>query len=367
MKVYFYLLLLMVLSLGCKRKNIEPNLTFEISELKHSFIVSYKSVSKYHSLNATLMNDKISDFYYTPLIHNFNNARESWKTCRKYFHYLQPFSMMNNSSVENPIHYNVLNVETGKINPSYIDSTSASPTGGIVVDPVNYPSISYLTVPGWHQTSTTNKTLGFQVVEFLLWGENGNRVHQDFINANATTKRRRDFLQASGSRLSVEIGNDFYSSSFEDDIQGLNKEEFLSYILGGLIEFIEVNLTQSSLETPFQSQNKDDVLSNFSKNTKNEIRDKLNAIKLILDGREFFTTHNDFFLIDFIRLTDESLANEIESLHNNSMNDLVSIQGDFNTAITSLNERPKIASLISNLNKLSEGLRQFANDQGVIL
>src|SRR5262249_11782799 len=91
------------------------------------------------------------------------------------------------------------------IDESFIDYTVANPTGGIINDPVHYPTLSALVLASADEKGgIENLSTGYHAVEFLLWGQRpdqtqgpGQPPYTDYVDGgNATHQaRRRTYLQ----------------------------------------------------------------------------------------------------------------------------------------------------------------------------
>jgi len=372
MKIAVFSVLVLCFSLvftGCKRKNVESNNTFEVSKLKQSFLASFQKTDvEFHEAYAELR-VAATTFNSVPSVLDFNRFKEKWIAVRGPFHRLQMLKRMQ-GGIANPIDYDESRVETGRIDPSYIDYTDADPMG-IITDVVTYPDIQGTNMLIWHETGTQNKTLGFQVLEFLLWGEDNNptgagtRNSGDYTLGNNINDRRRAFLSFTMFYLDLEMNLEFYNQSFEDAVLLADNEVFLEFLLSGIVRFIEQDIVDRGLSQAFNSMDPNDELSVFSEYTLEELEEMMAALDMLFVGRNDFTEHNNMFLLDFIRFVQPEMGATITQNYETAQASILAINGLFDVAINDPVERPKVKKAIDDLTILASNLRLFATDYGL--
>ena len=364
---FFFLLLFA----GCGKKNVESNNTYEIAQLKKSFLASFELAATRHQDAFGVLRQAGVSFTQIPTFLKFNDFKSKWITARHHFQTLQLYQRMQ-GGIANPMDYVESEVETPLMDPSYIDYVSGDPVG-IITDPANYPNIQGTTVTTWHEATGSNKTLGFQVVEFLLWGEDNNpngsgaRTSVDYDVGDPIGDRRRAFLSFTMFFLDLEVNKNFYTESFEEDVLAADNESFLIFLLNGVIAYIEDDVVARALNKPFISQDPNDELDVFSDNSLNEIGQMLEALDLVLIGREYFSEHNSMFLLDFIRFVAPETATSIEANLSDAHETIASINGSFDNAISNPSERSKIQQAMDQLNTVASDLRSFGLDYGLKL
>ena len=182
------------------------------------------------------LNADISDFLEAPDEQTLQQARKSWRNA--YTAYLQTLPVTA-IPVDEPSDWKSAGLTraalTETINPwplepGYIDYIDGYPYTGIVNDTTL--NLSEGSLQEQHRFSDVSYvSLGFQVLEFLLWGENGQRPASDFNPAtakNATPdrpavknqQRRGEYLKTAGQMLQKslqrlqlrwQLDNGFYS------------------------------------------------------------------------------------------------------------------------------------------------------------
>lgn len=373
-----FLSLIIILGLGstwilqsCNKKPKETKYTFEIQKVKHSFLAAYKYAVENHDEAVENMRNKANQFNNVPIIGFFGQLRESWIASWRSYQLMKPFSLMS-EGINSPINFNIDRVENIGFNLHFLDSTLAQPNSGIVYDQVNYPTIDYSSVSLVHSNVTSNKTVGYQVAEFLLWGDDnsvtigGTRTHYDFNSVNSTRIRRRSLMTNSINNLRYEF-SDYYSSNFENLILTSSNDDFLRFLFSGLLDFLDNDLINDALLKPYNSQNKDDELSRFSENTNNDIQTRLSTIELILNGEGMDGESNSYYLIDLIGKVNPELKEQISSEMFECKSLANSIIGNFDNAIVSSSERPKILDLYQKLQSISTNLKTVLTEMGISL
>ena len=363
-KKMIWTLSVLVLLTSCKKQNEETEWTYEISGVRHSFLVTFNHLSIDHSNKANILESKIGDFYSYPSSLRFNNSKIAWANSWQAYQFFKPYYYMQ-GNLANPIFFDINRAENWNLNPAYIDSTNSSPNTGIIVDTATYPFISQLYIDGWHINSTSSSSIGYQVLEFLLWGEDnsttsgGDRTQFEFGSISTIKERRSSFLRGSAIKLSSEFTT-YFTSKFESEILLASNKDFMHFVLTGLIQFLEEDFAANTLTKPLLSQDPNDELSRYSENTIVDIKNKIIAVQLVLKGNELFTSDDSYYLLDFIGDVDASLMTTIELSLNEMSLSIESIQGNFDNAISSPSERPKIESILENIENLVGSLEEFA-------
>jgi putative iron-regulated protein len=83
------------------------------------------------------------------------------------------------------------------VDPGFIEGIVADPSV-----PLNFRSLARLNQAGGPDQVTT----GWHAIEFLLWGEDGERPHTDFVAGVDDNDRRRDYLTAVAQLLVNDLG-----------------------------------------------------------------------------------------------------------------------------------------------------------------
>jgi putative iron-regulated protein len=172
------------------------------------------------------------------------------------------------------------------IDESLIDYTVATPDGGVVNNPTQYPDITPPVLATLDENGgQENLSTGFHAIEFLLWGERpdqsqgpGTRPYTDYVDGGtaANQDRRRTYLQvATGLLLSDvrETDADWdltnpmsYGSQFVADPQNA-----LTEIYRGFSQMAISELLYERMNDAFVSKDQKDEESCFSESTINDL------------------------------------------------------------------------------------------------
>ncbi len=356
---------------SCKKeKNSDTNYSYQISKVKSSFIANNKYIFGQHKASTIKLKNSISSFNSQPIITFFNFSKTNWVSSYGYFNQSKPIFYMNFNN--SPLPPNLDQIDISKMNIEYVDYSSSNPSAGIINNPVQYPVLSYQEIINLHQIgSPENLTLGYHVLEFLLWGEDlnasgpGARSNIDFSTSDVIKNRRRTFLVSTTQFLYSQVVTDnSWEKQIEDEILLMDGKEFIKKTFNGMIEFIEQDFADQTLLTPYNSQNINDELSKFSDNTINDLKNKNLAIKYFIYGNDSIEVQNDYALADLLEEVDHNKSTILLSEINNCTNIINSIQGDFDAALTN-GEREKLKQISDSLYRISAILKEYLSDLNI--
>lgn len=360
------LLTLTLLFSGCKKTWDDSNWTYQLSKTRHSLIATMQTMTEAQRRNELELSQSILQFdAFTNegVLATLKNAwRASW---RSFLHY-KPFYYME-SAVVNSNTFDVSIVNGGKINTDYIDATVNDPSSGIIVNTTTYPEILFTSMDDWNMAGDPeNRTLGYQVMEFLLWGEDlspnlpGLRPATDFNQGGVVETRRLTFLRYVGTYMHNEFDDFYFPDKLENDLLTASNRDFLDFVLNGLIRYIEDDFAERGINIPYLSQDIDDEISRFSDNTRIDLVSMLEAIKVVLYGEGVFDSSNNYFLGDLIHEVNPKAAISILNSVGTIEQRISEIFMPFDQAISSSTERPKLYDIRVNLLNISAQLKEFS-------
>lgn len=150
-------------------------------------------------------------------------AQSAWRRSHENWHRLDPLLALADSSpgLFAGLQEAVFNIDAHPLLPGYLDAVAAYPYSGIVND-ISL-TINASTLRAQHGlTDPGDVAIGFHAMEFLLWGEHGQRQPRDFALIQETTaeqrsaglniadlpnNRRRDMLLLLSHLLKDDIGS----------------------------------------------------------------------------------------------------------------------------------------------------------------
>lgn len=214
---------------------------------------------------------------------------------------------------------------------------------------------------------------GFHLIEFLLWGENGNKTIADFTN------RQLEYLQAAATDLQNNTQKlyDAWSSSggnYADNLlnAGIDNPVYRSQI-AALEELVEGLITiadevaNGKIEDPLNSEgntpNAELEESRFSNNSKLDFADNMRSIQNIYLGN--YGSISGKGLTDLVSPVNTGLDNRVKNLISESIQVIEEIPGTFTDAI--YNSRPEVVRAQNKVNELlnilESELKPFVNNQ----
>ena len=356
---------------SCKKNelNSATKWTYQLSKVKHSFIATNKELVLRHNREMIDLSGGINWFVTIPSAANLVKAKNDWIQSFNQYNLIKPFLLFDKEGLQQ-INIDFDRIELSSLDPSYIDYTASNVNSGIIMHTIGYPNIYYQDIPTWDLHNNIGNeskiTLGYHVIEFLLWGEDlsstsgGLRSNNDYLSNNNINNRRRAFLRSVTTHLEVDNSFVNLSSTYENRILEMDSEKFAKAVFTGLTRFIDQDLSGNTLYKPYISQNPNDELSPFSDNTKSDIFSKLNAIKYFLNGRDLLEDHNDYFFEDFLKEVDSEKYEQIQGALSECFTIYNSISGSFDNAINpASSERAKVYALYSALMSISKTLKEI--------
>lgn len=139
------------------------------------------------------MRQSILHMLATPSEQSLTAAQTSWHTAHNQYHQLSGFITIaaSNPGLFGELSNTTTRLDAHPIMPGYLDSVSGYPYSGLVND--ISAKLDAKQVRQQHfLTDDSEVSLGFHAIEFLLWGENGQRPYSDFTAKNTLTDAQRE-------------------------------------------------------------------------------------------------------------------------------------------------------------------------------
>ena len=320
------------MSSSCKKKQDEQTVyTYQVSRLKPAYYKTQRMLLQNFQAAVGELKIHTNAFYSLSGQSYLEACRERWKTAYEQFVLLGPYTR-GYATVD--IGYDATKqlIQVYPINYRYVDYAEDSPNGGIINDVDNYPTIQFLNT--LHQVGgEQNCTIGFHVLEFLLWGEDlsltgpGNtRDYKDYVTGGGgiNVNRRRSFLDESMNRFSITVQELNVDENYERSVKNMDSKSFMFLMVGSLQQFIKDELVEKDIRLPLTTQNHHLEICDYSDHTLTILKKKIQAIRYALDGGTLFNGNGgtDYFLLDFISEVVPDEATKIK-------NQLDAIDADF--------------------------------------
>lgn len=330
---------------ACKKARKEEAYVLQFTKVRNAYMNTRRELMNDSKIYIQNFTDAITQFYYQVSQVNLDAAKGRYLDSRYYITIMGPY-LHGNTSLTLPNTEGLTRFENFPINPAYLDYTTAG-AGGIINDVTNYPVISEGTIKGWNlQNGTANFSCGMHVLEFLLFGEDtsltlpGNRPVSDFNNV-----RRKQYLQYTANILDSDLDAMLNQNALQQSIYVQEPSETFAFIMDGLLTFIKLDFAENSLKRSLITMTDQYEIDRFSDHSMTDLKTKVKAIRLFLDGREYFDQTNDYFLIDFIREVDPSLLTAIQD-------ELKTIEAELNAVTVTFEEAILQPVYIQKLNKV---------------
>lgn len=198
--------------------------------------------------------------------------------------------------------------------------------------------------------SLADSQKGFHPIEFLLWGQEGNKTAADF------TPREMDYLVALSENLNTlaeEVKNSWLNGYTETFITAGNgsaiyetQQEALVALIDGMAGICD-EVAAGKIDGPFAAQDPSQSESPFSKNSITDFTNNIKGVMAIYKG-EF--AENGKGMEDLVRLYNTQLDGQIKAAHQGAITALEAIQIPFGEAIIS--KPNKVQNAIDKINAL---------------
>ncbi len=352
--------------LSCRKdpSNVDAHYTYELSRLKVEYLNNRSLLIDELLKEYNQYNNSVSNLANTIQTSFLSLLKNNWSKPYIKFIQLHPYAYAN-SILQTDLNLTKYRFDINHINEGYLDSTSSSPFGGLINSPNQYP---FLTNPELYHLigDPKNASLGFHVIEFILWGEDTNlagapeRTITDFSDFNQYGARRREFLRACSTRLKYDIEALYSFNQTNTDLKNVSAQDFIKILFNPIIDQLE-DIATIAIKKPYDSQNKRDVICPPSDKSNEIIIAMLNSVIQYLDPYKGQSGLNQFSIIDFMRQVRSDLANDVLAKLIEARTNISDLQDNFEDAIFSVSERKKILAAHSKILESKEILKEFRN------
>lgn len=139
------------------------------------------------------MHQAIEAFLSGPNAQTQADAQDHWHRCHDQWHQLDPLLALSKSNpgLFGPLEHISFSVDAHPLQPGYLDSIEGYPYSGIVNDTTLNINASNLREQHG-LTDHSDVALGLHALEFLLWGEHGERPVSDYESEYELTEEQRE-------------------------------------------------------------------------------------------------------------------------------------------------------------------------------
>jgi len=391
MKSIFILLVIAVVSFGCKKKKDEVQPTPTVTaELKKAVVENYASIvyASYQDAytRAKEMKQKAQTFLDTPSDANFKVVKDAWLASRVPYELTEAYRFYGGPIDDDNGPEPFLNA--WPMDEAFVDYVDGKASVGIINDAATYPVIDKDLLTSLNTSAgETNISAGYHVIEFLLWGQDlytdspGKRPYTDYVTGAGGTAanqgRRGQYLMSALDLLVDDLSylvdawkpnaSNNYRSSFV-----ANSENSLKLIFTGMGKFAKGELAGERMTVAYESQDQEDEHSCFSDNTDNDIKLGQNSIYNVYIGKY---TRIDGSVIDgsgiddLVKVQHADLNTAMIAALDAATSATTAIQAPFDQEITDGNPggRSRVLTAINAIKAEADKLVEVATSLGISL
>lgn len=362
-QIHLLCLLILPFLFSCKKESAseDSNYSIQISKFRNGYLDAREEIFLLNQASIDAYRTKAANFFSVNNQANFNSLRAQFLVSRSSFMLCGPY-LYGSSAINLPSNEVYARLDSYPINMEYIDYTSTNPSSGIINDAVNYPYFSESLIKSWDKVGgVNNSSCGMHVIEFLLWGQDltagspGDRQVSDFIDL-----RRRQYLNFASALLKSDMMLVKNQSGLENELLAAEPAVSFQFMMTGIMKFVKEDFAVNGIKKALDSQMDADEISRFSDQTKQDLLDKLRALRLFYDPRPLFNVNSNYFLIDFVKEIDSDLDTEITQRIDEIENSLAALPVDFDQAILNTQYRQSLNGVYTKLIEIHDRLDAFS-------
>ena len=249
-------------------------------------------------VEAEAMHAEIEAFVAAPSAAGLDAAREAWLAAREVYGQTEVFRFYGG-----PIDAKPDNLE-GRINSwpldeVYIDYVEGEPDGGIINDPVAFPTLDRATLIALNAAGSEDDiSTGWHAIEFLLWGQDlradgpGDRPHTDFVagpdGTASNQDRRSTYLLVTSELLIADLGTlvaAWQPGANVDSFTAGDPKDALTKLMLGMGSLSGAELSGERMGVAYQTRDQEDEHSCFSDNTHRDLHTNALGIENVYLGK----------------------------------------------------------------------------------
>ncbi len=384
MKKVFLVTIIVLALFSCKKKGEKIPVTSEKPAITNYAEIAYASYTDAYN-EAVKLQNSINDFCNAPTESKFANLKVLYVNTRIPYEQTEPFRSANG-----PIDTGDDAVE-GLLNgwplsENFVDYVSDGKGGdtlsGIINDTIRFPSITKEVLLSNHESGgESNLTLGYHVIEFLLWGQDlnpvsapnssGQRKYTDYTT-KANFERRKSYLKAAAEIL---VDNLAYlvdqwkpTGAYRLTFTAASDASNLSNALSGIAWFCAGELPTERMYKAVETGDQEEEHSCFSDLTDQDIKLSMKGVNNLMNGT--YTKVNGekisgIGLLTVLQERDATGANEVLTLLNTALADCEKIKAPFDQTI--LNDPSSVVKAKNSIFNFSTKLQTVCAGVGITM
>lgn len=325
---------------------------------------------------ALTLQETIDLFLANPTIPGLEACREKWVLAHIPYSQSEGFRFAF-GAIDDPNNNFEVRLNAWEFNPAYIDYVKGAPLSGIINDSISYPNINANVLIDLNNTQGGGRiTLGYHVIEFLLWGEDlsavedqmpGQRTFSDYVVGDTnvrSAKRRGEFLKTCIDQLVIDLKNltDEWSPTIQNNYRaeflGLNPKKATRFALTGLVNFAQFELAKNRLEQSLSNPSGREE-SRYSDNSHRDLYFNAVGLRSVMNGRygRVDSTYVEgFSLYDLIFRLKPDMAPKAKSLTDNVVAKASAVPSPLDFA-----QSIEVAGSVGPVNETIAALRAYGN------
>ena len=359
---------------ACKSKKESPTpISTEDLAIENYAAIAYANYKDAYEEAIKLQNG-IKDFCSNPTEDKFKNLKVLYVNARIPYEQTEPFRTANG-----PIDTGTDAVE-GRLNgwplaENFVDYIEKDSTTGIINDKTNYPTItSEVLIENHEKGGESNLTLGYHVIEFLLWGQDlnvdpntaGQRKFTDYTTLK-NADRRKEYLIAATDILIADLKYvmDAWApeSSFRKSF--VASDSSFQYMVRGIAWFTAGELPTERMYKAVENKDQEEEHSCFSDLTDQDIKLSMKGVNNLIYGK-YVTSSGDSIIgkgiIDVLNEKNTSGATLVKTKLNTALVNSNAIPAPFDQAIINTPETIVVAK--NSIFNFSNSLQEAAYNAG---
>lgn len=300
-------------SASATSRDFDPAFTASIRQLTDAYLLQIDADFSEVSNSLSMLQSSVSDFLDSPTASSMDRARESWIHAHSAYELTTLHRYFANRVLPDPQGLQLFQLQyqinQWPILPGYLDYVGDYADSGIVHDTTVV--LSSESLRDQHGAfAVTEATLGFHVIEYLLWGLNSDkqtpRPVADYLQSTVLTSaqvangitldqlptnRRRQLLLLTTDSLQVDLQSlivtwNGMNLTVRNQLQAMNGPQLLSVLTGAMTDMLTEELLVRSLYPLLNGDYVDSIQSPYSHATQNAVSAQLSGLeRLLLETR----------------------------------------------------------------------------------
>lgn len=385
-------LVLVSMGLEAHRVPYKRNLQLE-KEIQATYLKLAHSIYNDSLKGAQKLQVTIENFILRPTEESMDLAKEAWTiNARLPYGPSEIFRFVNGPIDFEPINDGVTTylerinfegveglVNAWPLDEAYLDYVKGDPSTGLINDLSIEITPSNLVSMNERQGEKAIST-GFHAIEFLLWGQDfnklgpGERPITDYTTARNADRRKLTLGTLSKVLVShlTSVNNQFQkgTKNYRSELLAKDPHSILSFMMTSMVAMAGDELKSERIENALLLEDQEEEQSCFSDTTMNDISGNFRGVSVLYRGsynpiNTGVPSVNGKGLGAYVFEMNPALHQEIEDKIKDVELSIDSISIAFDRAI--LEEQAKVQVIVDNLDELEGLLLQAANELGLIL